>query len=89
MMQYGDLHLLLPILILTVLVQLTDDIILRPMLFGKAIDIHPITVVIVLLGGKSAMGFLGMLFAIPLYTILKVVAIECYWGFSHYKITQE
>jgi predicted PurR-regulated permease PerM len=86
--QYGDLHLLLPILGLTALVQLTDDFILRPMLFGKAMNIHPITVVVVLLAGKSASGFLGMLFAIPLYTIMKVVAIECYWGLNHYKITQ-
>jgi predicted PurR-regulated permease PerM len=48
---------------------------------------HPLTVIIVLIVGNQLMGILGMLLAIPLYTILKVTAVEAHWGLKQYRIT--
>ncbi len=85
--QYGDFRLLLPIVIQTFAVQMIDNIIVQPMCFAKTVDMHPLTVILVLVIGNELMGVAGMLLAIPIATILKASAVESYWGLKHYKIT--
>jgi putative permease len=85
--QTGDLRLILPIIIVNLVVQTIDNIIVQPLCFAKAVDMHPLTVIVVLIVGNQLMGVLGMLLAIPLYVILKVTAVESYWGLKHYRIT--
>ena len=85
--QTGDLSMLLPILLVNLVVQAIDNIIVQPLCFAKSVDMHPVTVIVVLVVGNQLMGVLGMLLAIPLYVILKVTAIESYWGLKHYRIT--
>jgi len=85
--QTGDLGLILPILIVNLVVQTIDNIVVQPLCFAKSVDMHPVTVIVVLVVGNQLMGVLGMLLAIPLYVILKVTAIESYWGLKHYRIT--
>ncbi len=85
--QTGDLSLIPPIAFMTLLIQLIDNIIVQPLCFAKTVDMHPLTVIIVLIVGNQLMGVLGMLLAIPLYTILKVTAVETHWGLKQYRIT--
>jgi putative permease len=85
--QTGDLSLIPAIAIMTLVVQLVDNIIVQPVCFAKTVDMHPLTVIVVLIVGNQLMGVLGMLLAIPLYTILKVTAVETHWGLKHYRIT--
>jgi len=85
--QTGDLSLLPPIAIMTLVIQGIDNIIVQPLCFAKTVDMHPLTVIIVLIVGNQLMGVLGMLLAIPLYTILKVTAVETHWGLKQYRIT--
>jgi len=85
--QYGDFRMLLPIVIVAIAVQLIDETIVQPFTFAKAVDIHPLTVIIVLLVGNELLGIAGMLLAIPLFTVLKVAAKETYWGLKSYHIT--
>ena len=85
--QTGDLSLILPVIIVNLVVQAVDNIIVQPLCFAKAVDMHPLTVIVVLVIANQVMGVLGLLLAIPLYVILKVTAIESYWGLKHYRIT--
>ncbi len=85
--QYGDFRLLLPIVIQTFAVQMIDNIIVQPLCFAKTVDMHPLTVIIVLVIGNELMGVAGMLLAIPIATILKASAVETYWGLKNYQIT--
>jgi len=85
--QFGDFRLALPIIIVTVGVQMIDNIIVQPLCFAKTVDLHPLTVIIVLLIGNTLLGVAGMLVAIPIFTILKTSAIETYWGLRNYQIT--
>lgn len=85
--QFGDFRLLLPIVIQTFAVQMIDNIIVQPLCFAKTVDMHPLTVILVLVVGNELMGVAGMLLAIPIATILKASAVESYWGLKHYKIT--
>ncbi len=86
--QYGDFRQAFLILAVTLLlVQLLDNVIIQPLCFSKTVDMHPVTVIIVLIVGNSMMGIAGMLLAIPLATILMVSAVETYWGLKNYQIT--
>ncbi len=85
--QYGDFRLLLPIVIQTFAVQMIDNIFVQPLCFAKTVDMHPLTVIIVLVIGNELMGVAGMLLAIPIATILKASAVETYWGLKNYQIT--
>ncbi|HAV23053.1 MAG: hypothetical protein A2X67_11805 [Ignavibacteria bacterium GWA2_55_11] len=85
--QYGDFRLVVPIIVLTFSIQLIDNIIVQPMAFSKSVDMHPVTVIFVLIIGNTLMGIAGMLLAIPIATILKATAVESYWGLKNYRIT--
>ena len=86
--QCGDFRQAFPIIAVTlVLVQLLDNIIIQPLCFSKTVDMHPVTVIIVLIIGDSLMGIAGMLLAIPIATILKSSAVETYWVLKNYRIT--
>jgi len=85
--QYGDFQKAVPIIILTFSVQMIDNILVQPLCFAKTVDMHPVTVIIVLLIGNTMMGVAGMLLAIPIATILKASAVETYWGLKNYRIT--
>jgi predicted PurR-regulated permease PerM len=85
--QHGDMRLLIPIIIVTFLVQMIDNTLVQPFCYAKTVDMHPLTVILVLVVGNELMGVIGMLLAIPLFTIVKVTAIESYWGLKNYRIT--
>lgn len=51
-----------------------DNIILQPQIYSKSVKAHPVEIFLaIIIGGKVA-GVLGMIFAIPTYTVFKVVA---------------
>jgi predicted PurR-regulated permease PerM len=86
--QCGDFRQAFPIIAVTlILVQLLDNIIIQPLCFSSTLDMHPVTVIFVLIIGNSLMGIIGMLLAIPIATILKTSAVETYWGLKNYRIT--
>ncbi len=85
--QFGDFRMLVPIIILTVAIQTIDNIIVQPLCFSKTVDMHPLTVILVLIVGNELMGIAGMIVAIPIATILKVSTLETYWGLRNYRIT--
>lgn len=86
--QYGDFRMLLPIAILTLAIQAIDNVLVQPIAFAKSVDMHPLTVILVLIIGNELMGVIGMLVAIPIATILKVSALETYWGLKNYRVTR-
>lgn len=85
--QFGDFRMLVPIAVLTVAIQLIDNVIVQPLCFAKTVDMHPLTVILVLIVGNELMGIAGMLVAIPIATIFKVSTVETYWGLRNYRIT--
>ncbi len=85
--QLGNFSMIGPIVILMLIIRIIDDTIVQPTCFAKSIDMHPIMVILVLIIGHELLGIAGLVLAIPLATILKVTAIETYWGLKHYSIT--
>ena len=59
-----------------VTVQLVDNNILVPLIYAKSVKSHPLEIFLVIIMGGSLAGLLGMLMAIPVYTVLRVIARE-------------
>lgn len=85
--QLGNFSMLVPIGIMMLVIRGIDDTIVQPMCFSKSIDMHPLVVILVLIIGHELLGVAGLVVAIPLATVLRVSAVETYWGLKHYSIT--
>ena len=59
-----------------------DDFVLQPTLYSERVKAHPLEIFIVILIAGSLAGIVGMLLAIPSYTVLRVFAKEFFSQFS-------
>jgi len=66
----------LDIIIMFIIVQQIDNNFITPLVVGESVGLHPMAVMLVLLIGGTLIGPLGMLFAIPVAGVLKVVITE-------------
>jgi predicted PurR-regulated permease PerM len=87
LIQYGDFRMLAPIVLTMFVVQQIDQMFIQPNVYGKILDMHPLTIVLTILIGSQLLGIVGMVLAIPIYTVMKVTARETNWGLKHYRIT--
>ncbi len=63
----------LKVLAVLVIVQQLEGNLITPFVMGKRLNLHPITVILLLLAAGSLYGFIGILIAIPLYSVLKII----------------
>jgi predicted PurR-regulated permease PerM len=82
----GSSSLLLLVAISFAIIQLTDNILVQPLVVAKNVDLHPLTVLLVVITGGQFFGILGMLLAVPAISIVKVLAVELYKGVKKYRI---
>jgi len=68
--------ILLMIVVLFVLVNQLEAVYLNPNILGKGLGLHPLTVILSMLICGQVLGILGVLVAVPLTAILKVLAIR-------------
>lgn len=65
------------VLILYLIVQQIANNVLEPQILGYSMGLHPVVVILALLMGAAMAGFLGLLLAVPVAGVLKVV-VEYY-----------
>jgi len=78
--------LALYVLILVVLVRVLDDFVFQPFVLGSAVNVHPLVVVIAVIGGALIMGLWGMLFAIPTVVVIKTAVATFFKELKAYRI---
>lgn len=61
--------------IVVLIVQQIDGNIIYPNVIGKSLDIHPLTIIIILLVAGNLAGLLGMILGVPFYAVVKTVFI--------------
>jgi putative permease len=61
-----------------IVAQLIDAGLLIPMLVAKIVDLHPVTVIVVIIAGAQVLGILGMIISIPVAGALKVTVSTIY-----------
>lgn len=78
--------MLLKVVIIFGTMQLIDNFILQPFIFSNSVKAHPLEIFIVILIAATLGGILGMILAIPAYTVIRVVAKEF---LNQFKIVQK
>lgn len=73
------LPMLLKVLGAFIVMQWLDNYFLQPFIFSKSVKAHPLEIFIVILMGATISGVLGMVLAIPVYTVLRVIA-RTFWS---------
>ncbi|MDD2675189.1 MAG: AI-2E family transporter [Flavobacterium sp.] len=58
------------------IVQIIDNNLSQPIIFSKSVSSHPLEIFLVILIAGFLFGILGMIVAVPLYTIIKVMGKE-------------
>ncbi|PKH69054.1 AI-2E family transporter [Flavobacterium sp. ALD4] len=58
------------------IVQIIDNNLSQPIIFSKSVSSHPLEIFLIILIAGFLFGILGMIAAVPLYTILKVIGKE-------------
>ena len=64
--------MLLLVLILPSIVHIAIGNIVEPRIFGQAFDLHPVTIIVALIGWGMLWGITGMLLAAPLTAIMRI-----------------
>ncbi len=75
------LSVLIKIASVQVAVNFIDNNILVPLIYSKSVKSHPLEIFFVIIMGGSLAGLLGMLLAVPVYTVLRVIAKEFFQNF--------
>lgn len=80
------LPLILQVAAVFAAMQMLDNFILQPVIFSNSVSAHPLEIFILILVGAKVGGILGMVLAIPVYTVLRVIAKVF---LSEFKIVQK
>jgi predicted PurR-regulated permease PerM len=80
------LPLLSKVVIVFAAMQMLDNFLLQPWIFSNSVLAHPLEIFIVILMGAQINGIVGMVLAIPVYTVLRVIARSF---LSEFKIVQK
>lgn len=70
--------MIIKILILLTIVQQLEGNFVSPLVIGNKLSIHPLTVILLLLVAGTVYGFIGILIAVPVYSVLKVIVKNLY-----------
>ena len=65
------------------ILQAVDANVIVPILFSKAVNLHPIAIIVAILFFGSIWGMLGVFFAIPLATLVNTILVV--WPLSNFK----
>ena len=76
------------VLVVTVIAQQIESSFLSPHIYGKRLDIHPLTTIILLLVAGDIAGILGVILGIPAYMVVKIILVRIYRLFLAEKIEE-
>lgn len=70
---FQDPILLLYLIIVFAIEQILENRVIQPLVLGSQLNIHPITILFVILVSGSSFGVVGLLLGVPTYAILKII----------------
>ena len=75
---------LLAVIILTLAIQIIDNAIITPLIVGKSVELGPVTTIVVVLLGEQLLGLIGLLMAVPIAAMCKLIIEEMWTQFKGY-----
>ncbi|GAB4340369.1 MAG: AI-2E family transporter [Calditrichia bacterium] len=82
--QTGNFSMVTWIVLAFAIVQLADNVLVQPIVVAKTVNMHPLLVLLVVIIGGQFMGILGMILAVPVTGVLKVIIQETYRSYKQY-----
>lgn len=76
LMMVGLMGLMGKMAIVYAVAQLLDNIVLQPMIYSQSVKAHPLEIFIIIIMAGNVAGILGMIVAVPTYSIFRVFAGE-------------
>ncbi|UVI31640.1 AI-2E family transporter [Paenibacillus spongiae] len=76
------------VLIVTIVAQQVEGNLLSPLIYGKRLEIHPLTTIILLLVAGKIAGILGFILALPFYMVVKIIVVRIYRLFLAEKVEE-
>ncbi|MEK3878824.1 AI-2E family transporter [Paenibacillus sp. FSL M7-0420] len=64
--------------VVILIAQQIQDNVLSPVIYGKSLDVHPLTTVLLVLVGGDFYGLICVLIALPVYMIIKIIFLRIY-----------
>jgi predicted PurR-regulated permease PerM len=68
------------------LAMMFDSLFVQPFIYSKSVKAHPLEIFFAIFAGATLAGGLGMLLAIPAYTILRVGYLELRASMQQYRV---
>jgi len=68
----------LEVVVIMVLANYVENHLIAPLVLGKKLRIHPVTIIVILLTAGSFGGILGVILGVPAYAILKVIVTHTF-----------
>jgi len=72
----GTFSSVFQVIILFAVIRLIDDLVIIPLVISRAIKTHPVIVLMAILVGEYFLGIVGMILAVPLFQIIRIVLKE-------------
>ncbi len=67
-------------------VHLIDNIISQPLIFSRSVKAHPLEIFVAIFAGAAVAGVIGMVLALPVFTIARVVYNQIIKGYGQYSL---
>lgn len=71
-----SIHLMILGLVVVFIVQIAEGNVLAPVIVGKSIHTHPLLIIFALILGSEIGGIIGLILAVPIFAILKVLVLH-------------
>lgn len=70
--------MLIKCIIVIAIENLVEGRLIQPQILGSNLKIHPVTILVVLLGAGRLFGLVGVILGVPAYAVIKVIVTELY-----------
>ncbi|RDW20485.1 AI-2E family transporter [Oceanobacillus chungangensis] len=84
-----DPYNLIWVSIIMIVAQQFESNIVSPNVMGQALNLHPLTIITVILAAGSIAGFLGIVFAVPAYAVIRTIIVHFYETYVDSKKNKE
>lgn len=81
-------HIIFKLILLYGIIEILDKFLLQPFIFAKSVKTHPLEIFLIILIAGNLWGITGLIIAIPLYTIFRII-IKVFFGQYFYYNTKK
>jgi predicted PurR-regulated permease PerM len=74
------------VVVLIAIAHVLDNVVYQPIVLGNAVNLHPLVVIVAIIGGSVLMGVWGMLLAIPTVVVVKTAVETLFKELKDYRI---